>query len=1047
MSGKSDAQWQMVFPKAFVYGGAVCRSSPSTVWVGLNSLYKSTDFGRTWIKQKLSVLGKTIDYIEFLDSLNGLVSVYLDGVWRTTDGGESWTKIFFGGIKGFPTFAGYGYTPEDIVVVVRRAADVSHDGGLTWSKNPTNIFSFGTIGRAFGLTFTLRDGQLRYSPDLDTWTVGSGKMSSYDTYSIGFESCTQTVVAANENYYLQMGNGSALQATTDLGRTWNTLLYNSKPGYIVGAVALGRRAIYCPTLTDGVLRSLDFGKTWKSIGGPNGVIDAQCIAALNDNVLIAMDVDGNIWRTENSGGDSVHVETAYHFTTNRLFDRDTLSVCDSPVVGVAWLKVPACENNAIVQSIAGPDSQYFSIVKELPAFATGYDSVAIAFHADSARDYHATFYASLGLKTLSISLTGHGRSPVRVLAVATSVQFDTVSACSARTQSLQLKSSSCSAWTLLKAFVSGVDSFAFSPTINLPRKLAGSDTIPVLFSPDSNRSYHATLTFILDDSTIRTIDLYGSGSEGRSALSFKPQSLFGSDTSSACEDPIKRVLFIEDTGCISHAILNASITGVDADHYSLITIPSKLPDSLSVLFVADSARQYHANLELLLSDSSRYSLPLNGFGKGITHSLSITQAPSFKDSVSLCGPASIEALHLSDGACRAILVQSISLSDSNHFRVIRTIDSIGQTDDSVLISFHPDSAIAYKSTLTVTLSDTVLSFPLEAFGKLERKTIQAMPTTLFVGDTIPFCEQRTEMVIVQDSSCRPRNVLWYAWLGADSGYYHLSQMLPTRLNGLDTLAISFIPDSSRSYLDTLKIGLDDGSTLKISLAGIAKGPNQLTFESIAQTTNVIGGDVSVPLTFKGLVKQENLEVVLHYSGDMDYSGTYDSLGNKTDLAGEQWSGRSKLSLQNVNNGSVAAWARFNVFSDSVSTPIVSFDSVVVLSMISPCEYLLPDKTSNSIISPSGCGFQRLSQFLHGQIMPLTIGPNPTKGTIKVESPKNIGEILIEVFDIVGTRRKKLETSLSSLNPFGFILEGTEGLYFVRIVSQFGEYWSKVILEK
>jgi hypothetical protein len=56
--------------------------------------------------------------------------------------------------------------------------------------------------------------------------------------------------------------------------------------------------------------------TWENIGGPSNAIDTRTVCAVTNNIVFAIGSEGSIWRTINSGGDSVNTSsTTYHFSS------------------------------------------------------------------------------------------------------------------------------------------------------------------------------------------------------------------------------------------------------------------------------------------------------------------------------------------------------------------------------------------------------------------------------------------------------------------------------------------------------------------------------------------------------------------------------------------------------------------------------------------------------------------------------------------------------------------------------------------------------------
>jgi len=193
----------------------------------------------------------------------------------------------------------------------------SHDAGVTWGSVSNNNWIREIIpGNNNNIAYLLSGDwpskeHVWISTDLGvTWKQQPGQVDA-DTHSFDIgPSCDSLVVyAANEEYSFTAGwdGRSQIWVSYDLGNTWKvTADYASK--YFAGSVAVGSSVAYCQTVSEanaGSIRTTDHGLTWTNAGGPSSSGDTRLITALDDNHVVACGVDGSIWVTVNSGGDSV----------------------------------------------------------------------------------------------------------------------------------------------------------------------------------------------------------------------------------------------------------------------------------------------------------------------------------------------------------------------------------------------------------------------------------------------------------------------------------------------------------------------------------------------------------------------------------------------------------------------------------------------------------------------------------------------------------------------------------------------------------------------
>jgi hypothetical protein len=295
------------------FGGMTFREGK--VWAGLHSLWLSADSGSTWTKNGLTVdPGDSIHDIDFFDANSGLVTT-AKALYVTYDGGMSWRKSLSGQMYG-AHFVGSANavilnqnTPTRIWYSVDGARSF-RISGTDADVIPLSASGGATVSYVLGGSVP-KGAHLYASTDGGaTWKKGVARVD-FDCWSMVVDPCdARKVYLVNEDGFQSQDGYSQIYVTTDAGDSWQTSAsYQIK--FFSGSVALTPGAIYCPAIANGVLRNkFSAGGTldpngWRSIGGPGNPVDTRLIAAINDNILLTFDTLGNLWRTTNSGGDSV----------------------------------------------------------------------------------------------------------------------------------------------------------------------------------------------------------------------------------------------------------------------------------------------------------------------------------------------------------------------------------------------------------------------------------------------------------------------------------------------------------------------------------------------------------------------------------------------------------------------------------------------------------------------------------------------------------------------------------------------------------------------
>ncbi len=317
------------------------------------------------------------------------------------------------------------------------------------------------------------------------------------------------------------------------------------------------------------------------------------------------------------------------------------------------------------------------------------------------------------------------------------------------------------------------------------------------------------------------------------------------------------------------------------------------------------------------------------------------------------------------------------------------------------------------------------------------------PIQLFTTDTLECSSVTRSIQIIRGCAAPSLDSAYIA--GPDSASYRIDTV------GNDSITLTLTPQRVGSQSAWFIGQLDNGTndTVFLSGVGIAAHPLTFTATSSIRVLDTIGGEVSVPITINGLAHAENVEMVLNYPlPDLQYVGSFDPSGTQVDVPGQQWPGRSLLRIMNVEPGQVAANARFNVFSDTDYNPIVTFDSVNITTATSSCEYAPPPAVSTTIDPVEGCGIQMLSQWFHLGVEPLfSIIPNPTSGVIQLTPTATLGNVWVNVYDMLGTEREQFSVSLEKNVPTTLTLPFESGLYLLRVGSSEGQANLQVLIEK
>ncbi len=412
-ASNTHAQWRIVAPNLTILSqwfGAMCFQN-GTVWIASDALYISTDTGITWIKKPLP--DEPYD-IQFFNSMNGVLSG-TSNAWITRNGGTSWQILSQAAASGC-----FLNDSNSIALACKDASTVgvTLDGGNNWRNIPTQQYKLcvryknGTIYQSGG---SGDPAYIFFSTDFGLSWQQTKSGFDQDSYSFAIDSCDPNrIYVSHEDGAVRTDQYSKIYLTTDLGTTWQVTASEPEP-FFSGSIAEGTTTIYCPSTSNGVYRSTDHGVTWSSIGGPSVTFDTRLIAAINDNILLAVDDAGNVWRTDNSGGDSI--ATAQNSSASALIipSRSSIlnhTICSTPVdtflgIGLVGCGIPTGTLDSLW--LSGSAAFQLSDPRPTPRTLSTVDSILVRYDGTQGSDtsiLHLQYNIGAGIKDTTTQLIG-----------------------------------------------------------------------------------------------------------------------------------------------------------------------------------------------------------------------------------------------------------------------------------------------------------------------------------------------------------------------------------------------------------------------------------------------------------------------------------------------------------------------------------------------------------------------------------------------------------------------------------------------------------------
>jgi photosystem II stability/assembly factor-like uncharacterized protein len=418
-------------------------------------------------------------------------------------------------------------------------------------------------------------------------------------------------------------------------------------------------------------------------------------------------------------------------------------------------------------------------------------------------------------------------------------------------------------------------------------------------------------------------------------------------------------------------------------------------------------------------------------------SFSVSSAALFASDTASCNSIT-RSVHFQKGNCNPPSVSGWSVigEDALSYAVSHlTKDSISVT---LLSSRQGQQRAQLVLSLDNGINDTV---SLAGYVNLMPSVLSVIPDTAFRTDTIA-CDSLARTVVFKRSGCSPPSVSSYAIVGPDALNFRASQL------SKDSIEITLYGVQQGNQNAQLLLYLDNDAIDTVYLAGFVNSSLfQLSLSTQDAQTDTLGGTVAIPLTIRGLDRQENVQMLLSYDGSVNYVGSFSPSGTKLDVPGEQSPGRSVLSIIGALPNTVTGYAYFDVFNDSNAASHATFDSVNVLTATSACEYSSPPPVTSTMTTLSGCSIPIISNAIHlGDLPEFSIVPNPTNGNVWLSSSQDVGDATIEIYDMLGVQQSAISTQIDKKNPKELLLPARSGVYTVMVTSINGTRSLRVVLE-
>ncbi len=294
--------WEWKQPSAGSNNLYAIAPATQNIWVAAGesgTLFKTTDYGNTWIQVLNSVGDNPIKLITFATSQIGYaVSDFGINsnaiVLKTSDAGSSWTQI-----AEFSSFLGdriQFFSADEGYINTSFLMKKTTDGGFTWIDQAHPISGF-----AFDMHFPSQN--VGYAVGDQTVFKTSNGGSTWDNVAI-LPAISYSIHFINDSTGYIVSSNSIVYKTTNGGSSWDSVL-NATPFQVYVVHASPANSNYVAVAGESILfESFNAGSSWnQSIPNPNGSFDYRfhSVRYYDNDFSMVVSNYGNIYKKTING--------------------------------------------------------------------------------------------------------------------------------------------------------------------------------------------------------------------------------------------------------------------------------------------------------------------------------------------------------------------------------------------------------------------------------------------------------------------------------------------------------------------------------------------------------------------------------------------------------------------------------------------------------------------------------------------------------------------------------------------------------------------------
>ena len=853
-------------------------------------IYYTKDGGATWKLAQFAnpdIRGQVTD-IYFRDREDGWATIreYAEtgwsGIYRSTDGGERWTRVRQ---AGFPvgireTSRGVFYTDQGVFYSGQTANDgvmFSSDTGKTWTTVAITETALGIDFMDDSIGFVTRQASLAphlYTTDGGrTWNQIATSSEAWTPYA---DPISRSFLLASEVDQLTLSTQTTV-VKVPVGSWVESKIRNYGDSGLTGGIAgshVCRSVIYvqgrepATIAPGGIIRTMDAGATWKFVGGPNNLNDKRFAVTGRGAVVIAFDDTGGVWRTTDGADGTLSPSVLPFVTLAHTGDTARTSLCSSTNIPIL-LGYSLCDSVRISSvtflndSLHELSTQGYNNTGFSPSTRT--DTLHIIYQPSAQRKWTVRIQLTIEQPdgytedtVISIPLIA-GPAPKNPLAFSgttafDTINFDSVSICSDAFHTITLSDLGCGNLVVDSIRTSGSPFSLASDVQPFVLSSGNSRTFLLRFAPDAVGSYRGKL-YVKNSNTIDSIALLGTGYASGEAVSL---SVGGTISASEC-DSAEFTVTLGNMACKEFAI-DSIITSIPFRAGPVSFADSIQPngeDTLPFTFIPNAFGNDTGTVHLVLSyaGAGRYDTSFSVIGTGTIGkpSFHVSNDSLPMGTVPVCEAGVSDTLVIASSGCADVTV-SAAFDTTDGFSLARAPKQTlsASESDTIIVLYQPDNTLGRKTanlifttnvgTDTVYVSAVVTSgggtIAFSVTPNIQAYTCESQPFSISIANSL--CDSITiDNVTISDTNASDFSL-------NDSGPSSFGSGAQTTISGSFTPQDSLTRTASVTFVMHEADGTLHDTTIALTAQGIAVPPIQVNL-GVTNVSAGTGQNITIPI--------------------------------------------------------------------------------------------------------------------------------------------------------------------------------------------------------